>query len=74
MGDVDGGDEYREELFRDLTHNVMELCVHVGLFNSVADSWPEHVRENWVSKIQAQIEWVNKEIEEVQQFAEHFDG
>jgi len=74
VSDTEGSEEYREDLFRDLTHNVMELCIHVGLFNAVAAGWPEHVRENWIQRIQSQIEWVNKEIEEVQQFAEHFDG
>jgi hypothetical protein len=74
VSDDDGSEEYREDLFRDLTHNVMELCVHVGLFNTVASHWTPEVQDNWTKKIQSQIEWVNKEIEEVQLFAEAFDG
>jgi len=32
------------------------------------------VQENWQAKIQAQIEWAQGEIAEVQAFAEYFDG
>lgn len=67
-------EEYTEDLFRDLTHNIMELCVHIGLFNAVAGHWPAPVRENWTERIQQMIEWVNQQIEEIQMFAEAFDG
>lgn len=66
-------EEYQADLFRDFTHNVMELCVHIGLFQAVASSWPEHVQENWTQRLQDNIERVNQQIDEVQRFAEHFD-
>jgi hypothetical protein len=72
-GDEDGRAEYRDEIYHDLQHSVMELMVNVGLFNTVADAWPNEVQEQWVMKIQAQIEWAQSEIAEVQSFAEHFD-
>ena len=72
--DEDGRAEYRDELFHDLQHNVMELLVNVGLFQTVADAWPQIVQEQWVMKIQAQVEWAQGEIAEVQAFAEYFDG
>ena len=70
--DVDNG-EYQEDLFRDLCHNVMEMCVHIGLFNAVAHAWPTHVQENWTARLQTQIQWVNRQIEEIQMFAEAYD-
>jgi len=72
-GEDDGREEYRAELSRDLVYNAMELCVHVGLFNTVAGAWPPEVQENWMRKIQSQIEWITSEIVEVQGFAEFFD-
>lgn len=70
----EGEGEYQEDLFRDFTHNVMELCVHIGLFNTVAGHWPAQVQANWTERMQRMIEWVNQQIEEVQMFAEAFDG
>jgi len=74
-GDEEAGrEEYRDEIYHDLQHAVMELMVNVGLFNTVAAHWPPMVQENWQAKIQAQIEWAQGEIAEVQSFAEYFDG
>ena len=67
-------DDYTEELFKDVCNTAMELCVNIGLFTTVASHWPEEVRGNWEQRLKETNEWMHKQIEEVQSFAEAFDG
>lgn len=59
--------------FQEIVHKLADLSVNVGLLDSVMDSYPEHVRENWAERKEGIVEWADRQIEEVQAFAEHFD-
>jgi hypothetical protein len=67
-------DDYEQELFKDVCSSAMELCVNIGLFTTVSSHWPENVRANWEERLKATNEWLQTQIEEVQSFAEAFDG
>jgi len=50
-----------------------ELMVHIGLMSSIAEKWPEEVQENWDQKVRQIQRRAEKEIREIQSFAEYYD-
>ena len=66
--------EYPSELFQDVCNKSMEMCVNLGLFNTVVSHWPEQVQKNFLEREQGIVEWLEQQIEEIQAFAEAFDG
>lgn len=70
----DPNEQTLQEKFEELQKTAIELLVTVGLFMTVVDAWPEHVQENFGEKIDYLTGNLQREIEEMQQFAEAFDG
>lgn len=66
--------EPEAELFEEICNKSMELCVNLGLFNTVLPHWPEHVQGNFVDREREILKWLEEQIDEVQQFAEAYDG
>lgn len=52
---------------------VIELAVHVMLFDSVSAQWPLVVQENWQERMDQIILRLQQETNELQQFGEAFD-
>ncbi len=67
-------EDYEQELFKDVCNTAMELCVNLGLFTTISSHWPETVRQNWEERMKEINELLHRQIEEVQSFAEAFDG
>jgi hypothetical protein len=67
-------EDYEQELFKDVCNTAMELCVNLGLFTTISSHWPEEVRRNWEQRMKEINEMLHGQIEEVQSFAEAFDG
>lgn len=75
--DARGGDsitDAEQDLFKEVCTSAMELCVNMGLFSAVSQHWPDEVRANWEQRLISTNEWLQSQIEEVQAFAEAFDG
>jgi hypothetical protein len=64
-----GGDEQ----LRGIADKAMELCVTIGLFDTVQEHWPETVQENWRERKEHIRHLLQLEINEVLQFAEAYD-
>ena len=59
--------------FRALVITAAELLVNVGLMDSVSQNWPEVVQENWDERVTNLIHNLQREMGEIQDFAEAFD-
>jgi len=47
--------------------------VHIGLMSSVAERWPEDVQENWDQRVTQIRRRAERDIREIQGFAEYYD-
>ena len=63
----------RNAAFREVSATLAELMVHIGLMSSIAEKWPEEVQENWDQKVRQIQRRAEKEIREIQSFAEYYD-
>jgi hypothetical protein len=61
------------ELWRELVYKASEMVVHFGLFNAVTDTFPPHVKEGLIERMQAMLILMEKEVEIIQGFGEYFD-
>ena len=59
--------------FKEAAHEFTDLIVNAGLIDSISDSWPERVQENWVERLENMKNWASAQIREVQEFASAFD-
>jgi hypothetical protein len=65
--------EETNKIWRDFVITAAELCVHLGLMNSVMEQYPPHVRENFNERMTDLRERMEDEILAVQSFGEAFD-
>lgn len=75
MSDTKGGNtsEKTQQLWRDLVHTSADMCVHFGLFCSVLQGYPPHVRDGLNERMEVLIGNLQDEIKAVQYFAEAYD-
>lgn len=67
------GESEAESDFREVAADLAELMATVGLLDSICQTWPENVQENWQRekvKLRGQIQ---QRSEELQLFAEAYD-
>jgi hypothetical protein len=65
--------ETLNESFRELTHEVMELLISIGIISSVAGRWPEEVQDSWENRISDLRDYARNQTTEAQLFASSYD-
>jgi len=63
----------QENQVRELAGDAIELLINVGIIDSIADRWPDEVRDEWMSKIWSISEFMRRQIGEIQEFASAWD-
>ena len=66
--------EKQHELVKEAAVEFVELLINVGIINSISESWPEQVQENWCHRLGDMVKFASNQIREVQEFASAYDG
>jgi hypothetical protein len=65
--------EGSREALQEATWTLFNLCINLGIIDSVIGQYPEQVQEGFIEKLKIIERWAGEQIEEVQAFGEAFD-
>jgi hypothetical protein len=63
----------RQGELRELSADLVDLAVNVGIMGSVMDRYPQEVQDNWDERIAEIRSWVQDQTGQIQQFGEAYD-
>ena len=66
-------EQERAQAFNELTSALMEVGITVGLLSTVIHSYPPHVQENFLAKMNDTVNELRRTREEFEGFGEFFD-
>jgi hypothetical protein len=52
---------------------LFNLCINLGLIESVIEQYPQHVQEGFIERLEMIEKWGEEQTEEVQSFGEAYD-
>lgn len=58
---------------RELSGDLVELAVNIGLMGSVMPQMPDEVQENFVERVTEIREWVREQTRQIQEFGSAYD-
>ena len=58
---------------RELSADLVDLAVNVGIMGSVMDRYPQEVQDGWDERIAEIRSWVSDQTRQIQQFGEAYD-
>jgi len=65
--------EGTREALQEANWALFNLCINLGLIESVIDQYPPHVQEGFAEKLAMTRDWAEKMMEEAQAFGEAYD-